>query len=96
MSRASEIAARVAACRAKAQMVMSELNSLVGELPEWREPAVGEESALMNVRVELEEAIGYLKPALDYLTPRGGDDADPDCCAHRRLQAFIASREARS
>lgn len=87
-----EIAARVATCKANAQAVMADLDSLVAELPEWREDAdpKGLEYALMEVRGELEVAAGGIDGAIDYLTPRADDDPDPDCCAHRRLQALIA------
>lgn len=50
----------------------------------------GLEYALMVVREELETAAGQIDGALGYLTPRRDDDPDPGCCAHRRLQAFIA------
>jgi hypothetical protein len=95
VSAAREIAARVAACRAKAEALMRDLNALIGELPEWREdaPEGSEEYALMAVRAELEVAVGDVDGAIDYLAPRN-DDHDPDCCAHRRLQAFIATNGA--
>jgi hypothetical protein len=95
MSAAKEIAARVAACRAKAQSLMADLDGLIGELPEWREEAEGIEAALMEVRAELEMAVGEVDGAIDYLTPRSDDD-DPGCCAHRRLQVLITTEEARS
>lgn len=92
MSAPREIAARVAACRAKAQALMADLDGLIGELPEWREGAEGLEEALMSVRGELEMAVGEIDGSIDYLTPRKDSD-DPACCAHRRLQAFITAEE---
>lgn len=94
MSATRDIAARVAACKAKAQALMAELDGLVSDLPEWRDGAEGMEGALMAVREELQAAAGQVDGVLDYLTPRSDSD-DPGCCAHRRLQALMATEEAR-
>jgi len=97
MSTPRETAARVAACRAKAQALMADLDGLIGELPEQQDEADEEspEAALAAVRAELQMAVGYVDSAIDYLTPRSDDDPDPGCCAHRRLQGLIAAEEAR-
>jgi hypothetical protein len=93
MSAAHEVAARVAACRTKAEALLAEINALAAELPESPDDADegAQESVLSGVRAELEVAAEQIEGALDYLTPRS-DDEDPGCCAHRRLQAAIAAQ----
>lgn len=97
-SRASEISARVAACKAKARAVMAELDALAGELPKVREDEeeqidkTSEKYVLSRVRDELQMAAGTIDGAIDYLTANSSDSPDDpgNCCAHRLLQALIA------
>ena len=92
MSAASDLSAlaeRIEAARSKAAAVLEEVRA-IGSESGPTEPGAAE--AWDSVRRELEEAADELDKALDYLTRRPDDDA-PECCAHRRLQAFIAGEE---
>ena len=94
MSGAQEIAARVDACRAKAEALLGDVAALAADLPEWSEDDTsgGElEAVLRDVRAELDFAGERLEEVPDYLTPRGDDDT-PECCAIRRLGELAKSR----
>jgi hypothetical protein len=70
--------ASIGVCHANARQLLNELREIIRLLP-------NDDSVYGCVRAELDEAEGYIWPALDYLAPRA-DDNDPECCAHRALR----------